>query len=121
VSLDSPNTIDLIGTDNLTGSVHLTVVDTDDWSNENDHLKRLQDKLNAYLRFIESGEIEQSYPDSLGRHRRIDVFVQHSPTKRGLECITQAGKVIEGAGLSFNFQVGAPSVGGTIEPPTDQP
>jgi hypothetical protein len=119
MSLENPNTIDLIGTDRRTGTVHLTIVDTDDWTDEGKHLKRLEEKLNTYLRFIESGEIEQSYPDALNRARRIDIFSQYSPTGRGLERIRQAGKVIEGAGLSFHFQVGSPSVGETDVPPAD--
>ncbi|MBC6110685.1 DUF6572 domain-containing protein [Pedobacter fastidiosus] len=59
--------IDFIGIDGKTKKVALTISDHLDWDDEYYHLSVLQEKINAYLRFIESGEIYDVYPDSVDR------------------------------------------------------
>ena len=59
--------IDVIGIDRQTGQVVLTISDHLDWSDSIAHQKILQEKLNRYLAFVESGEIMESYPDAKDR------------------------------------------------------
>ncbi len=73
MSVDQSNIIDAIGTDNDTNSVILTIIDHLIWDNEGKHLLILQDKLNTYLSFIESGELEFTYPASIGKKNVIDL------------------------------------------------
>lgn len=42
----------------------LMIADHLDWENELQHLSLLQDKINAYVSFIESGKIYSVYPDA---------------------------------------------------------
>lgn len=39
----------------------------------------LQNKLNSYLAFVESGEIFDSYPNANGKQIKLDVLCQHEP------------------------------------------
>jgi hypothetical protein len=58
VSIDQTDVVDLATIDKASGDLWLTIVDHLPWDeNEGDHLILLQNKLNAYLRFKESGEI----------------------------------------------------------------
>ncbi|WP_179950121.1 DUF6572 domain-containing protein [Bradyrhizobium sp.] len=68
MSVDQADTIDVATIDKASGELWLTISDHLPWDdNEGDHLVLLQNKLNAYLRFIESGEIFKKVPDAKGR------------------------------------------------------
>jgi len=57
MSIDEVNKIDMIITDKKKTRVGLVISDHLDWEEgEGEHLVLLQDKLNAYVHFIESGK-----------------------------------------------------------------
>jgi hypothetical protein len=60
MTVENTSIIDAIGTDEVTGAVHLTIKDHLPWDTA--HLSSLQDKINFCLDFIESGENYSSYP-----------------------------------------------------------
>lgn len=93
MAIDNPNTIDAIGVEKATNSVVLTIADSWDWENEQSHLEALQAKLNAYLNFIESGEIWESYPDSANRSVRIDVVSRFPLSTKGRDLVEHASRV----------------------------
>jgi amino acid transporter len=75
MTIEQTDTIDFLTLENETGDVLLTVSDHLDWSeNENRHLVLLQDKLNAYLRFIDGGEITRKFPLAIGGDIVINVI-----------------------------------------------
>jgi hypothetical protein len=74
VGLDNPGVVDSIGFEPATGFVVLTISDGLDWTDDVAHLEALEAKLNAYFAFIETGEINQAYPDAVGRPVRIDIL-----------------------------------------------
>lgn len=65
MGVEQTTVIDFIGIDPASGAVCLTIADALDW--DPDHLRLLQDKLNAYLAFVESGELLWAYPLAAGR------------------------------------------------------
>ena len=69
MSVDQTDTVDFVTIDKASGDLWLTISDHLPWDeNEGNHLVLLQNKLNAYLRFIESGEVFEKVPDGKG-HR----------------------------------------------------
>ncbi|MGO8134287.1 DUF6572 domain-containing protein, partial [Rhizobium ruizarguesonis] len=57
MALDETNVIDAIGVDKATGELVLTITDHLEWKgSDSEHLLLLQEKLNTYLGFVESGE-----------------------------------------------------------------
>ena len=67
MSVDQTNKIDF-GVDKASGDLKLAISDHSPWDeDEGDHLFLMQDKLNAYLSFIESGELFEKVPDAEGR------------------------------------------------------
>jgi hypothetical protein len=73
MSLDHTNTVDAVGIDRASGEATLTIADSWDWSDFSRHLLALQEKLNAYFAFIESGEIYTSYPNAIDRKLTIEI------------------------------------------------
>jgi hypothetical protein len=65
MGVEQTTVIDFIGIDPVSGAVCLTIADALEWNA--DHLRLLQDKLNAYLAFVESGELYSVYPSAAGR------------------------------------------------------
>jgi hypothetical protein len=60
--------IDFAGVETRTGDMLLVISDHLPWDEqEGEHLMTLQDKLNAYLTVIESGEHHTELPKAVGR------------------------------------------------------
>ncbi|MGG3891368.1 DUF6572 domain-containing protein [Metabacillus fastidiosus] len=57
------NKIDGIGKSRAGNKLVLMIADHLNWENELQHLTLLQDKMNAYISFIESGQVYSLYPD----------------------------------------------------------
>jgi len=81
MSVEQTDLIDAIGVDKTSQEVVLTISDHLEWSEtaEDHHKEVLQEKLNAYLRFIESGELVEAYPDAEGRPRVINIVMRCAP------------------------------------------
>ena len=103
MSVDQTDVIDIIGIDKKTGYVVLTISDHLEWEGDNDHHVILQEKLNTYLSFIESGEIYESYPQASGKKFLISVYGRNEPDEEGLKFLAKVKKIIEEAGFYFEF------------------
>jgi uncharacterized protein DUF6572 len=105
MSVDQSKIIDLIGVEKESGDVLLTISDHLDWSDTRTHQRILQDKLNTYLAFIESGEIFQSYPDSKNRRAAINLALKYEPDDEGRNFLNKARVAIEAAGFIFRYEI----------------
>lgn len=73
MSVEDKNKIDAISTNN-NNQVALTISDHLLWDDNNEHLIILQDKINSYLDFLESGQIDESYPSAIGKKYNTNCF-----------------------------------------------
>ncbi len=105
MSIEQTNVVDAIGIERTTGIVVLTITDHLDWSDEDGHLRMLQDKINAYVRFVESGELCTSYPRAAGRPVRFNVVGKHEPGSRALNFLEVVRAELIQAGVEFTFRV----------------
>ena len=97
--------IDFIGVDRTTGEVVLTITDSRDWHDSvREHLLLLQDKINSYLRFVESGELLDAYPEAKDRLVVISVVGRHLPNAEAMEFYGKARSAIEKAGFQLRFE-----------------
>jgi len=103
--VDKPDVIDIIGTQEGQGEVVLTISDHLEWDKANEHLLQLQEKINRYLAFIESGELLEKYPAAAGRKVRIQVFCKYAPSLDGERLLERAREIVEGAGFLFSWRV----------------
>jgi hypothetical protein len=97
----------LIGINDADGTLSLGLTDHLPWDDGSlqEHLRALQDKLNTYLRFIESGEINTSYPQSVGRQIRIEVLLKSLPNDLGTQFLQKAKEAIGRAGIELVWRV----------------
>ena len=103
MSVCDTKVVDAIGVEDASGKVILTVSDHLEW-NEG-HLPLLQDKLNTYIAFIESGELLVAYPDAKGRQPVIDVVCQHEPNHDAETFFIQVRSALEAADVEFRHRV----------------
>lgn len=99
MSLERLNEVDAIGIDNETGYVTLAIIDDLDWEDADNHLSLLQEKINVYLSFVESGEIYESYPEAIDRKVEIKIYAQHDLPNMAIDFIKTASKIISDAGF----------------------
>ncbi len=105
MAIDQPRVVDIIGVENATGDVVLTISDHADWNDSRQHQQMLQDKLNTYLSFIESGELYEKYPSAKGHRPRIDVVSKYKPDAEGYKFLSKAKSIVENAGYGFRFEL----------------
>jgi DNA-binding beta-propeller fold protein YncE len=106
VSVDQTNVVDFIGIDDATGSVVLTIADHLAWSEgDNEHLLLLQEKLNTYLGFVESGELLKTYPSAEGRAVLIDVVCKYPLSQQAQGFCNQAAQITETAGIKLRARL----------------
>ena len=103
MSVENKKVIDVVSIDK-DGSVVLTISDHLEWDEDNEHLLVLQDKINAYLGAIESGELYGTYPKAKDRKIVIEIVALHSPNKEGLIFLQQVKDILEPAGYKFYFK-----------------
>jgi hypothetical protein len=74
MTVEEPGKIDFTVIEPRSGDICLVITDHLGWNEqEGEHLLLLQDKLNSYLSFIESGEIYTKVPKAIGRRIVIQV------------------------------------------------
>lgn len=104
MSVEEPNTVDIASIDKE-GYVVLTISDHLDWGDTIRHQTILQEKINRYLAFVESGEIFESYPDAKNRRVAIKIVFQHYPDDEGERFLERVKQVIEPAGFSLRHEI----------------
>lgn len=101
--LQDTNVVDFI-TRGEDGSIGLVLADAFDWQDEQTHLILLQDKVNRYFDFIDSGEAHRHF-DCKDADPPVPVIIrvvlQHPPTPEGVRFFEELGKVAAGAGIGL--------------------
>lgn len=105
MAVDEPDRIDVMGTDKIDGTLKLSISDHLDWTDSVAHQLVLQEKINRYLAFIESGEKLEHRSDAADRRISIDVYLKYEPDPSGLAFLARAAAVMCGAGFGFTYQV----------------
>ena len=77
MAVTDPNSIDLVRIERSSGKVLLIISDHLPWDDVDSHLQSLQDKINSYFTFIESGELTERFPIATDRRPVIVVALKH--------------------------------------------
>jgi hypothetical protein len=104
VSIDQLDVVDAVGVESASGKLILSIADHLSWEEEEEHLLALKNKLNAYLAYIESGQLFEAYPDSRGRVVLIDVVAKFSPSAAAETFLRQAAVTLREAGYELRFR-----------------
>ena len=107
MSVEEAKFVDAIGIERDSGQVVLTITDHLVWDIANEHLVALQEKINSYVGFIDSGELLKEYARAIGRKVRIDVVCKYPPSADGERFLAAARTAVEGVGIGFSWRVPA--------------
>lgn len=107
MSLEQTKIIDFIGIEQTTGNLILTISDHLDWSDnlQEPHIGILQDKLNTYLSYIESGQVLKDYPNAKNNKIVISIVGKFEPSNKGLHFFNMVRDTLEKAGYGFRFEL----------------
>ena len=107
MSVSDTHKIDFLSTDGET--IVLTISDHLEWDTTDTHQVILQEKINSYLAFIESGEIFESYPLAKDKESfRIQVVLKHLPDEDGIDFLKQVETILIDSGYEFYYYVHSP-------------
>lgn len=85
--------------------IELVISDHLGWEPEEEmeHLLMLQEKINAYISFIESGEINTAIPSAAGKTPIIRVVGKYALSKQAEAFIDRVTEVLSDADIEFEF------------------
>lgn len=95
MSIEQNLTIDYVGKYNDKNAVILAIFDELDWSDEGSHLQKLQDKINAYLQYVEEGQLKENYPELASLPVCIEILSKHDYPQTGHEYLSRAAELIK--------------------------
>lgn len=101
MSVDNLQVIDFISEKD--GRIVLTISDHLEWDDKYEHIYLLQEKINAYLTAIETGQIEKKYPSSKGRQIAISVALKYKPNDTGMSFLSRINDFLLNAGYEFEY------------------
>lgn len=105
MTISETSMVDFAVLDPDTNELILVISDDLDWTGEaHEHLRLLQEKLNAYLRFSESGEIYREVPSAVGRKIVFQVVGRHPLSSMAQDFFRQAEEAIGTAGFTLSFR-----------------
>ena len=105
MSVEHADVVDAVGVEKSSSRVILTISDHLDWEDTEAHLLTLQGKINAYLAFIEGGQILSAYPQSKGRKLVIEVVFQFQPPPDALHFLEHVRSSVEPVEIEFRSRV----------------
>ena len=101
MTIEDATVVDAIGTNKSDGSISLSIFNHLPW--ERSTLLLLQEKVNCYLGFIESGELARSYPPSSSGVRMIDVYCKYRPTQEAEAFQRNNSTVLKEYGVALRY------------------
>src|ERR1051326_4943478 len=104
MAVDQPNVVDIIGK-NKDGEIVLTISDHLGWDDCQAHLQVLQEKINTYLTFVETGELYQKYPEARGLPVVIEVMFHYPLLSIAHAFLASAKRDLGEAGVAFRYQM----------------
>jgi hypothetical protein len=102
MSVDQTDVVDFVS-QAKNGDCILSISDHLEWD-DGSHLLVLQEKLNRYLAFIESGELIERFPKYKGVPVTIRIYLKYWPNAMGDKFLQMARNAIEGAGFRFEYE-----------------
>lgn len=104
MTVEQTSVLDIAYIDRETDKVRLVVADHLPWDGE--HLILLQEKINRYLAFIESGEIFDTFPEFRGKSIQIDVIATYEPNEEAVHFFGHVKAILGQAGFEFAYDGG---------------
>lgn len=107
MSIDQEKIIDFTGSKEGSQTLDLFITDHLAWDDKtaDEHIYKLQGKLNSYLAALESGEIERKYPEHKGKSVVLNVLGKYPLNQKAQGFYDKASAVIKDAGFGLRFKL----------------
>jgi hypothetical protein len=106
MSVIESNKVDSVINNAESEDVVLLISDHLGWEEPTEHLLKLQTKLNTYINFVDSGQLETDFQDCVGKSISIIVACQYEPSKEGLDFYHRAHDFLfENKNMSLSYSV----------------
>ncbi|MEQ4923758.1 DUF6572 domain-containing protein [Proteus hauseri] len=108
MSIVDTNKVDMIGIPKEnTDLVRLGITDHLRWKDDTfEHLYLLQEKMNSYIRFIESKEVYEAFPESKGINNfLIEIFFLYEIPTACIEFLEKVKDVLININTSLRYEV----------------
>jgi hypothetical protein len=106
MALDQTDVIDFISGNKDSKEIVLYITDHYEWGEEDErHLLLLQDKINVYLGYIESGEILEKFPYANDKKKVIKVIGKFELTQIAKDFFKKGAEIIRNAGYDLIHEV----------------
>ena len=105
MAVDNVRLIDAIANDKENACLVLLITDHLNWDNEFEHLKILQDKINAYVAFIESEQYDEIYPNADFKMAMIEIHFKYDITDNCQKFLQVAQDQLGQIGIKIKAQI----------------
>lgn len=110
MAIDNPNVIDGMAIDKDRNALVLLLTDHLVWEGEDalsefNHLNLLQDKINAYISFLESGQYKENYPAESFSMAVIEIHFKYSITDNCEKFLNAVQNQIGQSGIKIEARV----------------
>lgn len=105
MSVIDKKTIDSIAVTNDDEGIILLITDHLEWKDEYNHLVILQEKINAYISFLESGQYKEIYNNKEFRYGIIEIHFKYQPIENAKQFLKTVQNQISETGLIIQYFV----------------
>ncbi len=109
MAIDNPNIVDATGISDQNKMVILYIEDKFQWIDsdipEAEHLKMLEDKINAYLRYWRAGEVLNLYPQAGDYGMALEIRFMYKVPEHVKKALNQIGTKFKKLGIPFRYFV----------------
>lgn len=105
MSVVDDNTVDGIALTDDNEGIVLLLSDHLDWDDEYNHLLILQEKLNAYIYFLEEKQYEEIYSNANIVYGIIDIHFLHKITKNVKKFLKSVQVQLEELGITMQYSI----------------
>lgn len=95
MSVVDENKVDGIGISKDGEKLMILITDHLDWTNEYEHLIHLQNKINAYINFLETEQYKEVYPNMQFEHYCIEIHFKYEMSSNCLKFIDRVNKQLK--------------------------
>lgn len=109
MSIAETQKIDLVATRPDSNVVKLVITDHLSWDDALTHQRLLQEKLNTYITFVESGQLQRMKEPRIPASPdvRIALAAQYAPDEEAKEFLQRAEDFLKNLGIGFEVKIHA--------------
>jgi hypothetical protein len=112
MSVEQTRVVDMIAENADDDEACLIITDHLEWgSSQPDHLLVLQEKINSYISFFESGEVFEGREHLRNRRLKLKVIGLYPLNAQAQEFYDRAGSILSGIGLPLIFELNEHALG----------